>query len=78
MLILTRTSNGRNLISIHPRQCDCQVCLAEWGEWMEQKREIDNLALAEIELRQAKPATDAEWQSFLDGEWPRVREGGGS
>jgi hypothetical protein len=56
----------------HPRACDCTVCLDAWVAWMERQRALDRLALADIELRQAKPATAREWNEFFNREFPRV------
>jgi hypothetical protein len=55
----------------HPQACDCTVCLDAWVAWMERQRALDRLALADIELRQAKPATAREWSEFFDREFPR-------
>jgi hypothetical protein len=38
---------------------------------MERQRALDRLALADAELRQAKPATQAEWDQFFNREFPR-------
>jgi hypothetical protein len=56
----------------HPRACDCTVCLDAWVAWMERQRALDRLALADAELRQAKPATQAEWDQFFNREFPRA------
>ena len=60
----------------HPPQCDCVSCLDLWAAWMERVRALDRLVLADVELRQARPATDAEWAAFLEREFPRVIGGG--
>ena len=61
---MQRTSDGLNSIVPHSQSCDCQFC---------HRGEMDPLQLADIELRHAKPATDEEWQQFMDREFPRVQ-----
>jgi hypothetical protein len=73
--IMTDRLTRHNGIPEHHRFCDCLDCRAAWEEWHEAKyrqRQLDRDALADIELRQAKPATDAEWAAFMDAEYPRV------
>lgn len=53
-----------NGIPEHAKWCDCLDCRTAW-----------RLAEQDAELRQAKPATDAEWAAFFDVEYPRVKEG---
>jgi hypothetical protein len=54
----------------HVAQCDCTVCLDAWVAWMERQRALDRLALADAELRHAKPASDREWSEFFSREFP--------
>ena len=67
--LFNRASPG---VRLHPGARD----LDAWCDWMERIRALDRLVLADVELRQARPATDAEWAAFLEREFPRV--GGGS
>jgi hypothetical protein len=39
---------------------------------MEDRHAMDALAAADAEVRQAKPATAAEWSDYLDAEFPRA------
>jgi hypothetical protein len=63
-----------NSIPEHSRWCDCLDCRTAWEEWHEAKYR-DRLALQDIELRQTRPATDAEWAEFMAAEFPRAKEG---
>lgn len=56
--------------STHRDYCMCSAC-REWAEHMEARHALDRLALADIELRQAKPATAREWAAYFDAEFPR-------
>jgi hypothetical protein len=57
----------------HARFCECPDCRTAWEEWHEAKYH-ERVALRDIELRHARPATDQEWAEFLDAEFPRVKE----
>jgi hypothetical protein len=58
----------------HSRWCTCLNCLTAWEDDQEAKYAIRLLAAQDEEVRHAKPATDAEWASFMDAEFPKVKE----
>jgi hypothetical protein len=51
--------------------CQCPACTA-WADYHEARHALDLLAARDAEVRQAKPATPAEWCDFLDAEFPRA------
>lgn len=55
----------------HADYCMCPAC-REWAEHMEARHALDLLAARDSEVRQAKPATDAEWSEFFNREFPRA------
>lgn len=66
-----------NGIPDHSHWCDCLDCRdyrEAWEDWHEAKY-LWRLAEQDEQVRQAKPATDAEWAAFFDAEFPRVKEG---
>jgi hypothetical protein len=58
-----------------PEHCDCLNCRTAWEDEQEALYALRLLAAQDVELRQAKPATDAEWRAFMDGEFPRAKKG---
>ncbi len=47
------------------RAIDCPVCLQLWADYMEDMRELDELAHAAALVRAATPCTDREWEEHL-------------
>lgn len=72
--MMTNRIVQHNGIPEHDQTCNCLDCRTAWEDWHEAKY-LDRLALQDIELRQAKPATDEEWAAFFDAEFPQVKEG---
>jgi hypothetical protein len=64
-----------NGIPEHTEYCDCLHCRLEWEADQEEQYAVRLLAAQDEQVRQAKPATDAEWAEFMDAEWPRAKEG---
>jgi hypothetical protein len=62
-----------NSTSEHDPACNCLACRIAWEEWHEAKYRW-RLAVQETTLRHAKPATDEEWQAFLDSEYPQAKD----
>lgn len=58
----------------HTRDCDCERCLQEYGDHFEAVLLMDRLAASDPERQGAKPATDREWQEFLDAEFPKAMQ----
>jgi hypothetical protein len=52
--------------------CDCLDCRVAWEDSQEAEYALRLLAAQDEQIRQAKPATDAEWAAFMDAEFPRV------
>ncbi len=47
------------------------VCVEAWCDYFDERRHTEQLALADIELRRARPASREEWARFFDSEFPR-------
>jgi hypothetical protein len=74
-LIMTDRLVRHNGILEHKRWCTCLDCRTAWEDWHEAKYALRLLDAQDGEVRQATPATDAEWAAFMAGEFPRVKEG---
>ncbi len=48
------------------------VCVEAWCEYFDERRHTEQLALLDIELRHARPASREEWAEFFDREFPRA------
>lgn len=58
----------------HPRDCDCEACLTEYGDHFEAVLLMDKLAARDPERNGAVPATEREWREHLDAEFPRATQ----